>query len=117
MKTTGTVVVIHPNGFDIDCEGNALRKISLPAAKQIACTKPTDPLAIPQFNLTLEETLVHGEYAFAVKTIIPGTTPANNLFSVQLFRQDDDYFARDAAVNINGLLVQSGLDIQGVPLK
>ncbi|CAD7959916.1 unnamed protein product [Amoebophrya sp. A25] len=110
----GIIVVEHPPGFEVKCDPANLRKISLPSSSgEIECTKPANVAAKPQFNLTLEETLVFGEYSFGVRALIPGSTPTNNVFHLMLFGKDNDDKARDAAFNINGLMIQPGLDLRG----
>lgn len=116
LDNGGTIVVLHPSGFEIQCDGVNLRQISLPGLS-IPCTLPTAPQAVPQFNLTLTETLVFGEYSFSVKARIPAETPTNNVFSIQLFGKDDSHYARDAAINVMGLAIQPGLDLRGEPIE
>ncbi|CAD7936810.1 unnamed protein product [Amoebophrya sp. A120] len=114
LTNGGVIVVEHPQGFEIKCDPTNLRKISLPSSGgDIECTKPTNPAAIPQFNLTLTETLVFGEYTFGVRALVPSSTPQNSKFAIMLFHRDDNKFARDAVFSIAPLTLQPGLDLRG----
>merc|ERR1711988_1753377 len=53
---------------------------------------------------------------FAVRATTPGSTPTNNVFSIILFSKHETHFAADAAININGLAIQPGLDLRGYDL-
>ena len=87
-----------------------LRSLSLPANGQIPCDVTTPQ----QIRLQLAETLVPGSYAFSVRAQIPMSTPINNMFSLVLF--DKFNMVQDAAMNIAGRVIRSGLNFEGIAL-
>lgn len=99
-----------PYGFTVECEGDKLKSISLPGS--LTCISPSE--TNDKVRLTMNETLVPGDYAFAVEGIPPKRTPPNNAFSLVL--KDRFGQVRDAAMNIDGWNIHTKLQMRAAPL-
>merc|ERR1712036_149485 len=109
VEAGGTMQINIPYEFTVDCLGDKLKPISLPDS--LTCVS-TDTSSV--VTLMLNETLVPGDYAFAIESIAPKHTPSNNVFDLVLY----DRFGqvRDAAMNIDGYPIATGLQMRAGPL-
>merc|ERR1739848_781479 len=90
----GRVEIICPEVYKLSClEADGFRALSVPGIQ--ICDDSGSGL-----RLTLNDTLVPGDYAFVVGLTNPAYTPARNLFSVLL--RDRSANVIDARMHIEG---------------
>lgn len=109
IEAGGWLEVRLPEGFNPVCDGRFLDAIALPTTG--GC-RVVDPMT---FIVTLNSTMVPGEYAFAISITPPSTQPLRNLITIIL--KDRTGTVRDAAVDMLGLNIQDKLKIKSTPLK
>mmetsp|Transcript_26705 Transcript_26705/g.67308 ORF Transcript_26705/g.67308 Transcript_26705/m.67308 type:complete len:1001 (-) Transcript_26705:744-3746(-) len=104
LEGGGEILVLVPEAFEVDCEGPALKQIAIPGTVQC------DPGGNNQVRLKLSATLPAAQYSFSMRTMVPQTTPLINRFSVLLY--DNQKEVRDAAMDMEGIQILSGIDIR-----
>mmetsp|Transcript_58738 Transcript_58738/g.135456 ORF Transcript_58738/g.135456 Transcript_58738/m.135456 type:complete len:1192 (+) Transcript_58738:255-3830(+) len=107
LQNRGRVTVMVPEDFQVLCTGVLLKELSLPGV--VECR------VFPgQFTVVIRDALLPGEYTFAVRVVVPPTTPVDNEFSVILKNRED--VVRDARAGIPGQTV-SQMGVEVLPLK
>ncbi|CAD7968709.1 unnamed protein product [Amoebophrya sp. A120] len=104
LEGGGTILVLVPEAFEVNCEDGNLKPISL--IGDVKCEQGGNN----QVRLKLSSTLPAAQYAFSMRTMVPQTTPVNNRFSVLLYDLQKE--VRDAAMDREGLKMLSGIDIR-----
>jgi len=97
-----------PAGMSPQCQGSAFQIIALPAASNCRVADSQTVL------ITLNSTMVPGEYAFGIMVTPPVTTPVRNLVSLLL--KDRHGNVQDGSINMPGVLVREKLKIAALPL-
>jgi len=106
IEAGGWLHVMIPEGFDPDC---TLKAIALPLTGGCNIIDPQNII------ITLNSTMVPGEYAFAMGITPPALEPLRNELSLILKNKAGNVL--DAAVGMPGLDIQSSLKIAELPLR
>lgn len=106
LERGGQVQVVYPPEYVLGCTG--LHEVSLPGVLDCNTDVPGS------LFLTLNGTLVEGDYAFLVAATTPQETPVPNQFSVLLL--DTKGNVRDAAMGVSGMPLQQGIYASAGPL-
>ncbi|CAD7940504.1 unnamed protein product [Amoebophrya sp. A25] len=108
LEGGGEILILVPQAFEVECDEGKLKPISLlvdPRNPPVCDTSGNS-----QVRLKLSATLPAARYAFSMRTMVPPTTPIENVFSLLLYDLEKE--VKDAAMDMPGIQILSGIDIR-----
>jgi hypothetical protein len=105
----GAHIVLHkPLEFYMFCSQEATKRVSLPGILYCDTSIPW------LYDLTVNDTMAPGDYAFATMVIVPPVQPQNNTFSIIIY--DSNYLVQDAHMHLPAKDLVKNLGLSSMPL-